>query len=110
MEDGEGIIWGRGRDQKLWRFDGTNFFRLSQKNGLPTGTITSISVTPDGRVWFGTDQGVVARYDGRSFTYFDMSSDATGRQRNDANREVWDIREGPDGAVWFGTSDRLWRF
>jgi PAS domain S-box-containing protein len=105
-----GDIWIAVGAESVVRFDRTNFFRLTHKDGLPSGTITCISVAPDGRVWFGTDQGVVARYDGRSFTYFDMSSEATGRQRNEANREIWDIRQSPDGAIWIGTSDRLWRF
>ena len=106
----DGEIWVAVGAEGVVRFDGTNFFRLTQLDGLPPGNITCISVAPDGRVWFGTDQGVVARFDGRSFTYFDRSSDATGRQHNDANREIWDIQQGPDGAIWFGTSDRLWRF
>ena len=92
------------------RFDGTNFFRLTQKDGLHTSVITSIRVVPDGRVWFGTDEGAVARFDGRSFTYFDNSSAFTGRKNSAANRQCWDIRQGPDGAIWFGTNDRLWRF
>ncbi len=92
------------------RFDGTNFFRLTQKDGLPAGVITGIRVVPDGRVWFGTDEGAVARFDGRSFTYFDNSSAFTGRKNSAANRQCWDIRQGPDGAIWFGTADRLWRF
>ena len=106
----DGDIWFAVGSGGVVRFDGTNFFRLAQIDGLPSGTITCISVMPDGRVWFGTDQGVAARYDGRSFTYFDMSGDATGRRRNEANREIWDVRPGPDGAIWIGTSDLLWRF
>jgi PAS domain S-box-containing protein len=65
---------------------------------------------PDRRIWFGTADGTVARFDGQSFTCFDPASGLTGGQRGAANRECWGIQSGPDGAIWFGTSDRVWRF
>jgi signal transduction histidine kinase/CheY-like chemotaxis protein/ligand-binding sensor domain-containing protein/protocatechuate 3,4-dioxygenase beta subunit len=106
----DGEVWVAIGAEGVVRFDGTNFFKLSQRDGLPVGDITCIRVVPDGRVWFGTEQGTVARFDGRSFTYFDASSDFTGRQNRSAYNACWDIQQGPDGAIWFGTADRLWRF
>ena len=83
---------------------------LTQQDGLPAGVTTCIRVAPDRRVWFGTAQGTVARFDGLSFTYFDSSSGLTSGQIGTANRHCWDIQQGPDGATWFGTMDRLWRY
>jgi signal transduction histidine kinase/DNA-binding response OmpR family regulator len=106
----DGEVWLAVGAGGVVRFDGTNFFKLTQRDGLPPGVITGIHVVPDGRVWFGTAEGTVARFDGRSFTYFDTSSDFTGRKNIAARGECWDIQQGSDGATWFGTSDRLWRF
>jgi PAS domain S-box-containing protein len=106
----DGELWVAVGSEGVVRFDGTHFFRLTSKDGLPVGVITAIRVAPDRRVWFGMADGTVARFDGRSFTYFDVSSEATGRQRNEAKRQFWEIQPGPDGATWFGTDDGLWRF
>jgi ligand-binding sensor domain-containing protein/PAS domain-containing protein len=109
----DGTVWfaiGDDGARGAMRFDGTRFVRLMPRDGLHTGGITCIHVASDGLVWFGLAEGTVARFDGRSFIYFDNSSDATGRKSSAVNSKIYDIQQGSDGATWFGTSDRLWRF
>ena len=56
-----------------------NFHRwgsITVFNGLPSDSVRSISQTPDGVLWFGTDNGL-ARFDGRRiqiFTFGDADS------------------------------------
>ena len=72
--------------------------------------ILAIHVASDGQVWFGTANSLtVARFDGRSFTYFDALSDVTGEKNRVAHGNCWNIQQGPDGATWFGTTEGLYR-
>jgi signal transduction histidine kinase/ligand-binding sensor domain-containing protein len=43
------------------------------ESGLPDGTITAMSQSPDGYLWIGTPRGL-ARFDGMKFTTFDSKS------------------------------------
>jgi ligand-binding sensor domain-containing protein/signal transduction histidine kinase len=45
------------------------------ESGLPDGTITAISQSPDGYLWIGTPRGL-ARFDGVKFTTFDSKAHA----------------------------------
>ncbi|HYC59985.1 MAG TPA: two-component regulator propeller domain-containing protein [Thermoanaerobaculia bacterium] len=43
------------------------------QNGLPQNTVQALAQTPDGYLWFGTEEGVV-RFDGLRFTTFNPSN------------------------------------
>ena len=45
----------------------------SEKEGMPQRTITSIAQTPDGSLWFGTEEGLV-QFNGSHFAHFNRSS------------------------------------
>ena len=66
LEDPAGTVWGRGRDQKLWRFDGRKFETLPADVGLRGQVINCMTTDADGGVWVGTDQEL-ARWDGGRF-------------------------------------------
>lgn len=63
-------------------------------NGLPSDAVRAIAQTPDGVMWFGTDNGL-ARFDGRRIQNFSFGS-------SDANRVVV-LKTAPTGQLWIGT-------
>src|SRR6185369_18079781 len=63
-------------------------------NGLPSDSVKAIAQTPDGIMWFGTDNGL-ARFDGRRVQNFALGD-------GDANR-VLVMRTDVDGNIWIGT-------
>jgi ligand-binding sensor domain-containing protein len=55
-EDGDGVIWGRGRDQRLWRLVGDTFEAVSTNSGLQSRLINAITADAQGRLWVGTER------------------------------------------------------
>ena len=66
------------------------------KEGLPQNSVQSITQTPDGYVWFTTQEGLV-RFDGLRFTTFNKTNSAL--PENYCNAIVTDYA----GAVWTAT-------
>ncbi|MBK8464735.1 MAG: hypothetical protein IPL32_02810 [Chloracidobacterium sp.] len=63
-------------------------------NGLPSDAVRAIEQTPDGVMWFGTDNGL-ARFDGRRIQNFSLGSP-------DANR-ILALNTRANGELWVGT-------
>src|SRR5512134_3928562 len=63
-------------------------------NGLPSDSVRAISQTPDGVMWFGTDNGL-ARFDGRRIQNF--SPDGSGPNR------ILSLKTARSGELWVGT-------
>lgn len=64
-------------------------------NGLPSDSVRAIAQTPDGVMWFGTDNGL-ARFDGRRVQNFSFGS-------ADANR-VTALKTDTTKQLWVGTA------
>src|SRR5947208_6398686 len=65
-------------------------------NGLPSDSVRAIAQTPDGIMWFGTDNGL-ARFDGRRIQNFSVAeSDKNG---------VLALQAAPTGELWIGTEN-----
>jgi ligand-binding sensor domain-containing protein/signal transduction histidine kinase/CheY-like chemotaxis protein len=66
------------------------------KDGLPQNTVNAILETPDGYLWFGTEEGL-ARFDGAQFTTFDRASGSL--------RHNYVVSLAPDlaGGFWVGS-------
>lgn len=74
-----------------------NFHRwgsITVFNGLPSDSIRAIAQTPDGVMWFGTDNGL-ARFDGRRVQNLSFGG-------ADADR-VLALKVSPAGQLWIGT-------
>jgi signal transduction histidine kinase len=64
-------------------------------NGLPSDSVRAIAQTPDGVMWFGTDNGL-ARFDGRRVQNF-LPGDA------ETNR-ILALKSSASGDLWIGTN------
>jgi signal transduction histidine kinase/ligand-binding sensor domain-containing protein len=74
-----------------------NFHRwgsITVFNGLPSDSIKAIAQTPDGVMWFGTDNGL-ARFDGRRVQNFSLGE-------GDSNR-ILVMKTDAEGRIWIGT-------
>jgi len=65
-EDASGALWGRGRDQKLWRYRQGAFEIMPTNSGLQGSVISCLVADAKGQIWLGTDKEVV-RWDGNRF-------------------------------------------
>ncbi len=77
-------------------------YRLDQfttGNGLPQNTVSAITQTRDGYLWFATYDGLV-RYDGIRFTTFDK-----GNSEGISGNRFLSLCEDGRGTLWAGTSD-----
>src|SRR5215468_9417668 len=70
-------------------------------NGLPSDSVRAIAQTPDGVMWFGTDNGL-ARFDGRRIQTFSFEGP-------DAN-QILALRLAQDGSLWIGTRNGAFRY
>lgn len=77
-----------------YRFD-----QFTTSNGLPQNTVSAITQTSDGFMWFATYDGLV-RYDGVRFTIFDKGN-TSGIGSNRFSALCGDGR----GTLWIGTID-----
>jgi two-component system response regulator HydG len=69
---------------------------LTTEDGLVHNAVITIHRAPDGALWFGTWEGGVSRYDGRSFSNFTTEDGLV-------DDFVMTIYSEPDGVIWFGT-------
>jgi ligand-binding sensor domain-containing protein len=66
VEDASGVLWGRGRDQRIWKSSGDQFELLSANSGLQGTAVHTLSLDWQGRVWVGTDREL-AVWNGSAF-------------------------------------------
>ncbi len=74
---------------------------LTANSGLPQNSVSAVTQTRDGYIWFGTEEGL-ARYDGVRITVFDT---ANHRELKDSFIET--LAPGHDGSLWVGTRSSL---
>jgi len=67
---------------------------ISLFNGLPSDAVRAIAQTPDGVMWFGTDNGL-ARFDGRRIQKYPL-----GSKESD---QILALAVAPSGELWIGT-------
>ena len=65
-------------------------------NGLPSDSVRAIAQTPDGVMWFGTDNGL-ARFDGRRIQNFSLGGGHSA--------SVLAIKTSAAGELWIGTQN-----
>ena len=92
-EDGEGYIWFATHDNGVCRFDGDAFQYFTTQDGLVHDHVSCIQKDHQGRLWFGSLNGV-CWYDGIGFHY--LADDGM------AGCDVRSIYEDRQGRIWFG--------
>jgi len=87
--------------KRIGQFPRTRWDRV---DGLPFSGITALTVTSDGYLWIGTQEGL-ARFDGARFVVFDKSSVAAFE-----DHFITSLAPGEAGELWIGTRRGLLRY
>lgn len=99
VRDRDGEVWGRGRDQKLWRLRQGKFELMAAKAGLQGTTINCLVTDAAGRVWAGTEKEI-AVWDGAQFRSMTPTNEETALN-------VSFLYIAPGGDVWTISNERL---
>lgn len=97
-ETADGYLW-IGSYAGLTRYDG-KIFELIREAGL--ASVTTLKTDQLDRLWIGTNDGGVVRYDHGEYTYFTKADGLPASA-------VRSFEELPDGTMYVGTTDRLCR-
>lgn len=106
--DKTGILWF-GTNNGIYRYDGTSFTYLSEKDGLCNPIVTAILEDTAGNLWFGTAEGLCL-YDGYTFTHVpipfsDTSSTWLDKVYPIVNpNQVMALLQDSEGYIWIGTN------
>ncbi|MBQ3601936.1 MAG: response regulator [Lachnospiraceae bacterium] len=97
-ETEDGYIWIGGY-AGLTRYDGTKF-EFMKDSGI--ASVTALYTDKQGRLWIGTNDMGVARYEDGEFTYF-------GSQEGIRVASIRSFVEGDDGTVYVGTTGNIFK-
>ena len=100
--DSQGNLWFGTTEAGVVRYDGKDWTRYTNNDGLAADEILSSAATADGSVWFGTYQGLSRYYrdEWTTFTTQDgLQSDA-----------VYSLQVGKDGTMWLGHFEGITEF
>ncbi|MCH2236186.1 MAG: SpoIIE family protein phosphatase [Crocinitomicaceae bacterium] len=95
-EDHLGNLWFGTSFGGVTRYNGRNFVRYGETEGLGNNRIRSICEDKKGNLWFGTFGSGVTKYDGHNFYRYTEKEGLS-------NNIVWSILEDSKGQIWFTT-------
>lgn len=98
-EDGAGVIWCSGRDQKIFQLHGSTFEPLPGNGGLTGASVSTLTADAVGRVWAGTDREL-AVWTGRRFETMTPTN-------GEPVLNVTFLRVLANGEVWSVANDRV---
>jgi ligand-binding sensor domain-containing protein len=108
-EDREGNIWC-GTTGGVSKYDGKSFTYFTEKDGLVSNDVWSMTIDGKGTIWIGTLEGV-SRFDGKTFTPFAIPEAEPDPSRGVTSaRIVHCIVEDSRGRMWFGTNGGAYIF
>lgn len=105
VESADGAIWIATGGEGLYRFANDTWEQFTSRMpnvNLPSPYVYTIALAPDGKLWFGTNNGA-AVFDGASWQTF-------GVQDGLINTSINSIYVDPTGVVWFATSGGISRY
>ncbi len=102
LQDKNGYFWFATDGDGVCRYDGKSFTYFTEKEGLCSNYVWTITEDKIGNIWFTTSDGI-CRYDGKSFTNL---------------KDLEEIRfslmkpnlEYKPGCLWFGSRDGVYRY
>lgn len=97
-ETADGYLWIGGY-AGLTRYDGKTFDYI-REGGL--ASVTTLKTDQQDRLWIGTNDGGIARYDHGEYAYFTKADGLPASA-------IRSFEELPDGTMYVGTTDRLCR-
>jgi len=111
LEDSEGNIWVATMGNGVFKFDPYTkvikhyMFKSDDHTSLSSNSVSSISETTKGTIWFSTDRGGICRYnkDKNNFTSFSIADGLP-------DDVAYKILEDNYKNLWFGTNKGLVRF
>lgn len=96
-EDEAGVIWCAGRDQKIYRLQGSTFELVPNNGGLAGTVIPILAADPGGQIWAATDREFAVWNGTRFKTMTPTNGEPTlnvSFLRVLANGDVWTIANG----------------
>jgi ligand-binding sensor domain-containing protein len=103
-EDRKGHLWFGTVSNGAARYDGKSLTWFSEKDGLPSNTVSSITEDKDGNLWLGTHNGI-CKFDGKAFTVMWRTSG-----RHDQGEGWMRVFADRAGNIWTNTNQAVFRF
>jgi two-component sensor histidine kinase/ligand-binding sensor domain-containing protein len=100
--DNAGNVWLGTFDAGIIMFDGKNFSRYSEKQGIGK-SVTSLLKDSKGNLWFGSNYQGICKYDGKVFDLYTQNKMWQGNRINS-------ITEDAVGNIWVGTTGGVSKF
>ena len=95
--DPEGYLWAVGDGGAVkWDLENGTYEKITSEYGLAENHVTSLAISQDGSLWFGTDASGVSRFDGQSWTLFNKDNGL-------ADNSVNDIAVDQNNGIWVAT-------
>jgi len=116
--DPEGYLWAVGDGGAVkWDLENGTYEKITSEYGLAENHLTSLAMSQDGSLWFGTDASGVSRFDDQSWTLFNKDNGLADNSVNDIavdqNNGIWAATQKGashfDGSGWttYTTNDGL---
>ena len=103
-QDRKGHLWFGTVSNGAARYDGESLAWFSEKDGLPSNTVSSIAEDKDGNLWLGTHNGI-CKFDGKAFTVMWRTSG-----RHDQGEGWMGVSADRAGKIWTSTNEAVFRF
>ncbi|MEO5583514.1 MAG: two-component regulator propeller domain-containing protein, partial [Saprospiraceae bacterium] len=101
LQDNKGQIWFATYGEGVYVYTGTRLFNIDQNNGLSGNDIYSMTISPEGEVWLGTDDGISI------CTFINEKKHIRNLGLEDGlpDQIITSLKADPLGNVWIGTSE-----
>ena len=96
IQDSQGNLWFGTFGGGVTKYDGTNFFTLTEKSGLSNNNVYAILEDTEGNFWFGTEGGGINKYNGYKVVHY-------GEEQGFGSNEFYTIIQDKHGDIWFGS-------
>jgi ligand-binding sensor domain-containing protein len=108
LQDKAGNLWFGTTGDGIYKYDGKTFNQLTVNEGLNSNYINSILEDKDGKLWIGTEVGLIL-YDGKTFTEIKITlpKDLPPNKYRKTH-DVFNIMQDKSGKLWFATIDGVY--